>query len=162
MKPLNQFAHLIHSKVQFPQVASRASTSIVLLTFLLTGMVTPAGACALMCVRHQRAESQRHCGQSSEATPAMAHDDSAMNHPSVEAMGPGLVSQTCRTNCATAERLAVSRKVVPQVTSIQNGVVVLVARAKFLAPDPATSDFLDGTPPKTLSAYAAAFSILRI
>ena len=140
----------------------RTATSIVLLTTLLTGMATPAGACALMCVRHQRTEIQRHCGQPSDAMPRMGHDHKAMNHAAIEAMCPVVLSQSCQTNCLAAERLAVSRKNVLQVTPVQSSAVALDIAAKFLTPDLATSRLVDGTPPKPFSVHAASFSILRI
>ena len=73
-----------------------------------------------------------------------------------------MVSHSCQSNCVTAERLNVSRKVVPQVTVVQTGAVVLDATAKFLVPDPAASWILDRSSPSPPSAYAASFSILRI
>src|SRR5438046_4490573 len=97
-------------------------------------MATP-GACALMCVRHQQAESQRHCGQSSETMPGMIHDHSAMNHPGVEAINSALWSRSCRTNCVTAERLNLARKSVPQVRVATIDTVILDTRAEFLSPD---------------------------
>src|SRR5581483_5563196 len=117
--PLRGFAHLIGSKVQFPKVARRTATSIVLLSMLVAGIFTPTAFCALMCERHTRVESPRHCVQSSDTMPGMVHDHSAMNPPAVEAMSPVIVSQSCQTDCVTAERLDASRKVVPQVTVVQ-------------------------------------------
>lgn len=92
----------------------------------------------------------------------MAHEHSAMNHPEVEAISPALVSQSCQTNCVTAERLAVSRKVVLQTTPLESGVVTPKTTVKFLAADPPTSWFMDGTPPESHSPHLASFSILRI
>src|ERR1700730_2641580 len=88
--PLCRFARLIESKVQFSKVPRRIATSIVLVTVLLAG-ISPTGVCAFMCERHARAESQRHCGQSSDSMPGMAHDHSAMDHPGVEAVSAVLV-----------------------------------------------------------------------
>ena len=160
-RAIAEFAHLIQSKVQFPKVPRRTATSIVLLAVLLAG-ITPTGVCALMCERHARAESQRHCGQPSDSMPGMAHDHSAMNHPRVEAMSAVLVSQSCQTNCVTAERLAASRKIFPQVTVVRRGAVVVGTTAKFLAPDPADAWILEGGPPSPHPPYVASFSILRI
>ena len=143
-------------------MVQRTATSIALLTVLVAGIISPTGVCALMCERHSREKSQRHCGQPSETMPGMGHDHSAMNHASAEAMSPVLASQSCRTNCVTAERLAVSRKIVFQVTSVQTDVVAFETTARFLAPDPTSSWFSDGTPPVPPSLYAAHFSILRI
>ena len=115
-----------------------------------------------MCVRHQRAESQRHCGQPSDTMRGMIHDLSAMNHPSIEGMSAALASQSCQTNCATVERLAVSRKAVPQVMPVQSDAVTVETTVKFLVADSATSRFVDGSPPEPLSAYASSCRILRI
>jgi hypothetical protein len=160
-KTLCKFARLIESKVQFSKVPRRTATSIVLLTVLLAG-ITPTGLCALMCERHARAESQRHCSEPSDTMPEMVHDHSAMNHPSVEAMSAVLMAQSCQTNCVTAERLNVGRKVVPQVTVVRSSAVVLSTTAKFLAPDFTAAWGLDSGPPAPPPAQAASFSILRI
>jgi hypothetical protein len=143
-------------------VALRTATSVALLAVLLTGLVTPANACALRCVRHHRGQIQRHCDQRSESMPATAHHHSAMNPPDVEAMSAAVMSQSCQTSCITAERLAVSRTVVPQLTSVQTGAGLLDTTAKFLSPHPAKSCLLDSSPPEPFSAYAQPFSILRI
>jgi hypothetical protein len=160
-EPLTEFAHLIQSKVQFPKVPRRTATSLVLLTVLLAG-ISPTGVCRLMCERHARAESQRHCSEPSVSMPGMAHDHSAMNHPGVEAMTAVLKSQSCQTNCVTAERLNVWRKVIPQVTVVRSSAVVLSTTAEFLAPDVAAAWGLDSGPPARSPARAASFSILRI
>jgi hypothetical protein len=127
---------------------------------LLAG-ITPTAACALMCERHARAESQRHCSKPLDSMPGMAHDHSAMNHPSVEAMTAVSMSQSCQTNCTTTERLNVWRKVVPQVTVVRSSAVVLSTTADFLAPD-FTVWGLDSGPPAPPHTRAASFSILRI
>jgi hypothetical protein len=160
-KPLTEFAHLIQSTVQFPKVPRRTATSIVLLTVLLAG-ITPTGVCALMCERHARAESQRHCSQPSDGMPGVVHDHSAMNHPGVEGMSAVLMSQSCQTNCVTAERLNVWRKVLPQVTVVRSHAVVLGTTAAFLAPNFTAAWGLDSGPPVRPPARAASFSILRI
>jgi len=159
---LHEFAHLIRSEIQFPKVPRRTATSIVLLTVLVTGIVTPTGFCALMCERHSRLESQRHCSEPSDAMPGMVHDHSAMNHPAVEAMSLVMVSHSCQSNCVTAERLNASRKVVPQVTVVESGPVVLDTTTEFSAPDPAAAWSSDSSPPYRSSAYTASFTILRI
>jgi hypothetical protein len=93
------------------RVAPRITTTIVLLTALLAGIITPAMACALMCDRHPRVESQRHCDQPSDSMPGMVHRHSAMMQPDVGATSLMSVSQSCRSNCVTTERLNVSRKI---------------------------------------------------
>lgn len=85
-----------------------------------------------------------------------------MNHSGVEAMGAVLLSQSCQTNCVTTERLNVWRKVVPQVTVVRSGVVVLGSTAEFLAPDFTAASGLDSGPPAPPPANAASISILRI
>ena len=92
----------------------------------------------------------------------MVHDHAAMSHMAVEGMSPASVSQTCQTNCATLERLAVSREAVARVIAVQRGTVALETTVKFLGSDLATSRSVDGSPPEPLSAYASSFSILRI
>ena len=148
-------------RYSFPKVPRRTATSIVLLTVLLAG-ISPAGVCALMCEWHAHAESQRHCSQHSDSMPGMAHNHSAMNHPGADGMDGVLVSQSCHMNCVTAERLNVWRKVVPQVTVVRSGAVVLGTTAEFLALDFTAAWGLDSSPPARPPARAASFSILRV
>jgi len=157
-----QFAHLIESEVQFPQVARRTATSIVLLITLVAGIFTPTALCALMCERHSRVESPRHCIQSSDTMPGMVHDHSAMNPPAAEVMNLVMVSHSCQTDCVTAERLDVSRKVVPQVTVVQTISVVPDTTADSLVLDFSGAWGLNSGPPVLPDARAASFSILRI
>jgi len=142
-------------------VPRRTATSIVLLTVLLAG-ITPTGVCALVCERHALAESQRHCNQPSDTMPGMADDHSAINHPRFQAMSPVMVSHSCQSNCVTEERLNTPRKIVPQVTVVESGAVVLDTTADFAAPDPAAAWSSDSSPPYSPPAYSASFSILRI
>ena len=160
-KPLREFARLIESKVQFSKVPRRVATSIVLLTILLAG-ITPSGVCGLMCERHARAESQRHCNQPSDSMPGMVHDHSAMNHPDVEAVSAVSMSQSCQTSCVMAERLNVWRKVAPQVPVVRSSTVVLCTTAPFLAPDFTAVWGLDSGPPASPAARAASSPVLRI
>jgi hypothetical protein len=92
----------------------------------------------------------------------MAHDHSAMDHPGVDAVSAGSVSQSCQANCAATERLNVWRKVVPQVMVVRSSAVVLSTTAEFLAPDFTAVWGLDSGPPAPPPAHAASFSILRI
>jgi hypothetical protein len=158
---LLRFAHLVRSKVKSAEVPRRNAISIVLLMVLLTG-ITPTEVCALMCERHARAESQRHCGEPSDTMPGMAHDHSTMNRPGVRAMTAVLMSHSCETNCVTAERLNVWREVVPQVTVVRSSTVALGPTTKSLAPDFTVAWGLDSGPPARTPARAASFSILRI
>jgi hypothetical protein len=144
------------------RVAPRITTAIVLLTALLAGIITPTMACALMCDRHPRVESQRHCDQPSDSMPGMVHRHSAMMQPDVGATSLMSVSQSCRSNCVTTERLNVSRKIVPHVTVVQTGAAVLDITAEFVPRDPAAACSSDGGPPAPLAACSASFSILRI
>src|ERR1700745_1196034 len=92
------FAHFGRSKVQFPRVAGRISTSILLVTVLLAGAITPTGVCALMCERHVRPESQHHCGQSPDAMPGMTYHHSITTRADTDAVTPVLMSQSCPSN----------------------------------------------------------------
>lgn len=142
---------------------SRTATSIVLLTALLAGIITPTGVCALMCERHSRAGTHQHCGEDSDSIPGMAHDHAAMHHV-VENSILVLGAQSCQTDCAKAERLDTSRNVVPQVTAVETGAVVLVldATAQFLAPQVTAAWSLNSSPPLFPSAPTVSYSILRI
>jgi len=92
----------------------------------------------------------------------MVHDHSAMNHPGVEALSTVLMSQSCQTNCVTAERLNVWRKIVLQVTVVRSNAVVLGTTAEFLARDFTGAWVLDSGPPAAPPAHAESFFILRI
>ena len=167
-EPLHEFAHLMWSEVQFPKVAHRTTTSILLLAVFVAGTLTPTGMCALMCERHTRAERQRHCVSSSEtmpgmdAMPGMAHEHSVVDRSSVEGVSFVMVSQSCQTSCVRAERLNVSRKVVPLVTGVQTTAVVLDRTSEFLTPGFNAAWGLDSGPPARMHARAVSFSILRI
>jgi len=151
----------MQSKVQFSKVPRRTATSIVLLTLLLAG-IAPTGFCALMCERRAATESRHHCNGPSNTMPGMAHDRSAMNHLSVEAVSAVSLSQSCRTNCATTERLNVWRKAVPEVTVVRSSAAVLSKTIEFLAPNCIVVWGLDSGPPARHRIGAASFSILRI
>ncbi len=152
----------MQSEVQFPKVANRTATSIMLLAVFVAGILTPTGMCALMCEGDTRVQTQRHCISSSDTMPGMVHEHSAMNHSAVEAMSLVMVSRSCETACVTAERLNASRKVVPQVTVVQSAAVVLDRTAKFLAPGFTAAWRLYSGPPAPTLTCAASFSILRI
>jgi hypothetical protein len=94
--------------------------------------------------------------------PGMAHNHSAMHHSSSEDMTLVGGAQSCRTDCAAAERLNTSRKIVPQVTVVQTGAIVLDASPKCLDRDLESTGSLDSGPPSFPSAHAASFGILRI
>lgn len=160
--PPHAFAHLIESKIQFSKVARKTATSIILLTVLLAGVITPTGLCAVMCERHFRTQSHSHCSQPSDAMPGMAHHHSGMNHANVDAVSSLWVSRSCQTNCVAAERLAISRKVLSQMTVVQTGVLALDNTSKLLVPDLAAARILDNGPPYSPTARAASFSVLRI
>jgi hypothetical protein len=140
----------------------RTATSIVLLTALMAGTISPVAACALMCERYSRAEAHHHCGQDSDPMPGMAHNRSAMHHSDMGDITLIVAAQSCRTDCAVAERLNTSRKIVAQLTVVQTGAIVLDASPKCLDRDLESAWSLDCGPPSFPSAHAASFSILRI
>ena len=140
----------------------RTATSIVLLTALVAGTISPVAACALMCEWHSRADARHHCGQDSEPMPGMAHDHSAMHHSAVGDMTFVVQAHSCQSDCAVAERLNTSRKIVAQLTVVQTGAIVLDASPKCLDRDLESAWSLDCGPPSFPSAHAASFSILRI
>ena len=154
--------HLIQSNVRFSKVAPRTATSIVLLTILLAGIIAPTGVCALMCERHSRVETQRHCSQSSDTMPGMGHGHSAMNHQGFADMRLVIVSYSCQLNCVTAERLDASRRAMPQVTEVESDPVALDTAAEFAPPDHGATWSSDNSPPYSPSASTASFSVLRI
>jgi hypothetical protein len=143
------------------KVAPRTTTSILLLSVLLVGIVSPTDICALMFARDRGTEGQHHCNHPSDRMPGMIHDHSTVNHADIDAVTPVLLSQSCPSICGRAECLSLSRRVVPQVTVAQTGVVLLNTKAKFLVPDTAStwSSGLGHAPP---TASTASFTILRI
>src|SRR4029077_6247189 len=148
-------------------MSPRIATSMVLLTALLAGTLSPIGVCALMCERHSRADAHHHCGQDSDPMPGMAHDHSAMHHHDIgdlalAEMAAVLGAQSCQADCAVVEQLNISRKVVPQVTVVQTGAVVLDATSKFFAPHLEGAWSLDSGPPPFPSADTSSYSVLRI
>jgi hypothetical protein len=94
--------------------------------------------------------------------PGMAHNHLAMHHSGSGDMTLVGGAQSCRTDCAVADRLNTSRKIVPQVTVVQTGAIVLDASPKCLDRDLESAWSLDCGPPSLPSAHAASFSILRI
>jgi hypothetical protein len=143
-------------------MSRRIATSMGLLTTLLAGTLSPIGLCALMCERHSRAEAHHHCGQDSDPMPGMAHNHSAMHQFVVGDMTFVVGAQSCQTDCAVVEQLKISRKVVPPVTVVQTGAVVLDATSKRFAPQLESAWSLDSGPPPFPSAYTSSYSILRI
>ena len=143
-------------------MSPRIATSMVLLTALLAGTLSPIGLCALMCERHSRAEAHHHCSKDSDPMPGMAHNHSAMHQYVVGDMIFVVGAQSCQTDCAVVEQLNISRKIVPQVTMVQTGAVVLDATSKFLAPHLESAWSLDSGPPPFPSADTSSYSVLRI
>jgi hypothetical protein len=92
----------------------------------------------------------------------MGHDHSAMHHASIRDVTLVVEAQSCQTDCATAERLSISIKVVPQVTVVQTGTVALDTTFKFLAPDLQSAWSLGSGPPSLPPARSSAYSVLRI
>jgi len=140
----------------------------MLLGVFVAGILTPTGMCALMCERHSRAKSQRHCVSASEtmpgmdAMPGMAHDHSATDRPAVETVSLVMVSQSCQTSCVRAERLNVSRKFVPLATGVHTATVVLDRTSEVLTPGFTAAWGLDSGPPAYIHTRSESFSILRI
>jgi hypothetical protein len=135
---------------------------MVLLTALLAGTLSPIGLCALVCERHSRAEAHHHCSKDSDPMPGMAHNHSAMHQYVVGDMIFVVGAQSCQTDCAVVEQLNISRKVVPQVTVVQTGAVVLTATSKFFTPHLEGAWSLDSGPPPFPSADTSSYSVLRI
>lgn len=94
--------------------------------------------------------------------PGMVHNHSAMHHSDIGGITLVVAAQSCQSNCAKAEGLNISRKVVPQVTVVQTGAIVLHATSKFLAPHLESAWNLNSGPPSFPSVHTAAYSILRI
>jgi hypothetical protein len=94
--------------------------------------------------------------------PGMAHNHSAMHRSFVVDMTLVAEAQSCKTDCAAAERINISRRVVSEGIVVQTGAVVLDASSKFLAPHLADAWSLDSGPPPFPSVYTASYSILRI
>jgi hypothetical protein len=146
------------------KVYSRITISIVLLTTLLAGIITPTDVCALMCAHHSPAGTQHHCGEDSDQMSGMPHNHSAIHHSGIGDIRLVVATQSCGTDCAAAERINISRKVVPQLTAVQTGAVVLLldASSKFLAPQVVAAWSLDSGPPSLTSAHTPSYSVLRI
>jgi hypothetical protein len=140
----------------------RTPISIFLSGALLVGILTPTGVCALMCQRHSRAEGQHHCVQPRGAMPGMAHNHSDMHHDVVADVTAAVEAPSCETDCAKGERLSVARTVVPAVTRIPTGVVVLDTTSKFLLSRPVAAWSLDSGPPSAFFPHTVSYGILRI
>src|SRR5580658_5195049 len=118
--------------------------------------------CSRMCEPRIRAESQRGCDQSFDSMPGMVHERSAVKGPTLDAVSPLLTSESCCPNCATAERLYLSRKIIAQARAFQTGVGPFDTAVTLLALDTVAGSGSNGGPPAAPYARAAAFSILRI
>jgi hypothetical protein len=94
--------------------------------------------------------------------PGMPHEHSAMHHSGIGDMTLVVQAHSCQSDCAVAERLNTSRKLVPQVTVGQTGAVVLDTSHKCLDRDLESAWSLDSGPPSFPSTHTAPFSILRI
>lgn len=143
-------------------MSPRIATAMVLLTTLLAGTLSHIGLCKLMCERHARAQAHHHCSKDSDPMPGMAHNHSAMDQFVVGDMTFVVGAQSCQTDCAIVEQLNISGKIVPRVTVVQTGAVVLDATSKFFAPHLETAWSLDSGPPPFPSAHTSSYRILRI
>ena len=140
----------------------RTPISIFLLGALLVGNLTPTGVCALMCQHHSRVGGQQHCVQPPGAMPGMAHNHSATHHHALADVTAAVEAPSCQTECAKGERLSVARKLVPAVTRIPTGVVVLDTTSKFLLARPVAAWSLDSGPPSAFLPHTVSHGILRI
>ena len=91
-------------------MSPRIATSIVALAALIAGTISPIGVCALMCETHLRAQVRHHCDEDLDQMPRMAHNHSAMHRPSIGGIPRVVAAQSCRTDCAVAERQNIARK----------------------------------------------------
>lgn len=143
-------------------MALKTPTSILLLSILVAGILSPPGLCAIMCERRSRAETQQHCSQAVDPMPGMMHHHSAMmSYPDVDVVMSLWAPRSCPANCDAAERLNLSRTSTP-VKVIYSRIGVPDTTANFRLSDPAAVWHSDGGPPTPHTAFAATFSILRI
>ena len=159
-EPSALFAHPAALRLQFLLVTSKATSFVLLVGVFLSGTVAPTGACAWMCLLHNRAESQRHCAGSRETSHAMPHGPH-MAHV-LRVVTPTLASNSCQANCVAAERIAISRKAALTPRSAPNHPVIMAEAAALLMPDDGPTSHVEGSPPPSSSAYLRSFSILRI
>ena len=143
-------------------MSSRIATSIVALAALIAGTISPIGVCALLCETHLRTQVRHHCGDDLDQMPRMAHNHSAMHPSGIGDTARVVAAQSCRTDCAVAERQNIARKVVAQVTVAQTGAVVLDVSTKFLNRDLESRWSLDSGPPSFPTACIVVYGILRI
>jgi hypothetical protein len=94
--------------------------------------------------------------------PGMAHDHSAMNHSPVGELTFVVQAHSCQSDCAVAEALNISRRVVPQVTVVQTSTIVRDASSTFLGPHLEGAWNLDSGPPFLPSQCIASYRVLRI
>ena len=139
------------------KVALRTSTSILLVSVLVAGILSPSGLCILMC-RHQfRAESKRPCAHPQDPMPGMMHyRSSATTHPDRDT-----VTARCSSNCDEVERLNLPRKPTGQVTPQRAGIRDLDKLNRVAAPETARAFVVYGGPPDRYNT-GPAFSVLRI
>lgn len=118
---------LAHRQGRVSKVVLRTSTSILLLSILVAGILSPSGLCALMCGRHLRTERQRPCSHAPEPMSGMRHHHSAtMNAPDAN-----LMNTRCSSNCDVAAFLSISRKPTAQIRA---------AKTAFLQPHLSNKD----------------------
>jgi hypothetical protein len=139
------------------QVTLRTSTSILLLSVLVAGILSPSGLCALMCERHLRAERQRPCGHASDSMSGMMHHHSAaINHPDFD-----MAKGRCLSVCGAVKLLNLSRKAAARVRARQAGILEPDRTNQVMTPGIATAfGSYGGSPPRCKAV--PALSILRI
>jgi hypothetical protein len=143
------------------QVALRTPTSILLLSVLVAGILSPSGLCARMCERRSQAETQHKCSHTADPMSAMMHHHSAMiSPPGMDEVTPVWTSRLCPANCDAAA-LSLSSQAVAQLRVSHTRIGVPDATGDLPVYDRASSWRADGGPPARIS-FAATFSILRI
>ena len=139
------------------QVALRTSTSILVLSVLVAGILSPSGLCAFVCQRHTRAESPRPCSHASDSMSGMMHQHTA----AITAPDLGALNRSCASTCDAVALLDLSRKPAAHVTTGQS--YFLVSHSTSRVPDPEIATVLGspGGPPGLRKAMPAC-SVLRI
>lgn len=141
-------------------MALRTPTSILLLSVLVTGILSPSGLCAVMCSSHvPTADVQGPCDHASHPMSGMIHHHSAaMNHSE-----RGMMKQrACPSNCDALESLGAARKALVQLKLRQTGVAAADSTNRTTSPDIAAAWGSSGGSPVRREPLMVAFSILRI
>ena len=139
------------------EVALRTSSSILLLSVLVAGIVSPSGLCAFACQRHPRAEVQHPCSHARDSMSGMMHHYSAaMNDPDIEAL-----MGSCPSSCDAVALLKLSTKPTAPVRTGQISVLMPHSTSRVAVLHIATAFSSPGSPPGLRKAMPP-YSILRI